>query len=140
MISRKSLSEDGNPLLEWKLKNSEAMNNLMHGSATKHDMSVLVTISNVAEALHDGGVGAEYSAVAAEGEAALVRIAQRSAVTGRYTPSGADILALQLLIELHDAQTELLSVKEWDQACYYIQEQIASGKTRKLPLLKRSAS
>lgn len=121
-------------LLELKIKNSQAMYALTHGKATKADMDMLIAMSNMTEALHGLGFGEEYKEVCIGGREALISIAYRAKEHGRFTPTGPEIQALQLLMELHDAQMDVITVKDIERAIAVVEGKLARDKdTIRLP-------
>jgi hypothetical protein len=121
-------------LLDLKIKNSEAMYALMHGTATKADMDILIAMSNMTEALHQMGFGAEYQDVCVGGRAAILSVVHRAKERGRFTPTGPEIQLLQLLMELHDAQMDIVTVRDIEKALALARHKIAHSKdTIKLP-------
>lgn len=123
-----------NFLLDLKIKNSEAMVSLMQGRATKADMDILIAMSNVTEALHQMGFGAEYQDVCVGGRAAILSIVHRAKQHNRFTPTGPEIQLLNLLMELHDAQMDIVTVRDIEKALALAKHKIAHSKdTIKLP-------
>lgn len=121
-------------LLDLKIKNSEAMYSLMHGSATKADMDILIAMSNMTEALHQMGFGKEYQDVCVGGRIAILKIVDRAGKHGRFTPTGPEIQLLNLLMELHDAQMDIVTVRDIEKALALARHKIAHSKdTIKLP-------
>jgi len=119
------------PLLDLRIKNSEAMLSLMRGSATKAEIDKLVAMSNVTEALWQMGFGKEYANVTIGGREALLSIVQRAVARGKFIPTGPEINALNLLMELHDAQMEVITVKDMEEAVKRVEQQMRTAT--KLP-------
>lgn len=130
------LSQETEYLLTMQMKNSMAMARLLRGVADRADMLNIFAMSNVVEALHQAGIGGEYLGVSAAGKDAIKQIGARAKIIGRYTPTGPEIAALRLLMELHDAQTEVITEGNMDQVGNYIREQIALGKVTTVPLAR----
>jgi hypothetical protein len=121
-------------LVALKIKNSEAMVSLLRGTATKHDMDILIAMSNMTEAFWEMGFGKEYQNVCTEGRYALLSIAHRATSHGRFTPTGPEITMLNTLMELHDAQMDVITVKDMEQALLLVKKKLRAGKdTVKLP-------
>jgi hypothetical protein len=99
-----------------QIKNSYALTSLFKGKASNSDMSTLVAMSNIVEALCNLGFGAEHSSVAEDGRSAILSILSRS----KYLPTGLEIKALQNLLDLHDAQLGVITVKELDKALEFV--------------------
>ena len=117
-----------NFLLDLKIKNSEAMVALMQGHATKADMDILIAMSNVTEALHQMGFGAEYQDVCLNGRVAILSVVIRAGKHGRFTPTGPEIQLLNLLMELHDAQMDIVTVRDIEKALALVKFKIQYDK------------
>jgi len=126
------MTEHAEQLLTLRLKNHAAMVELLQGRATPAHMGMLITMYNVTEALHKLGFGAEYKDEVTVGRETLINIVQRSHKIGRYTPTGAEIAALNQLMELHDAQMDVITVRDMDTALKLAAKEIASGRATNL--------
>jgi hypothetical protein len=115
-------------LIDLKIKNSGAMVALLRGSATKSDMDMLIGMSNMTEALQQMGFGKEYKDVCVNGRVAILSIVNRAGKIGRFTPTGPEIQDLNLLMELHDAQCEVITVRDVERAMAVVLHQIATSK------------
>lgn len=121
-------SYHSNYLLDLKIKNSDAMVSLMRGTARKRDMDTLVAMSNIVEALWQLGFGKEYENVSIEGRYALLSIIHRASTHGRFTPFSAEIAQLNTLMELHDAQMDIITVRDIEKAIRLAQRKLRSDK------------
>lgn len=120
-------------LLDMQLKNSQAMAALLRGTATKGDMDTLIAMSNITESLRLMGFGKEYLEVALAGREALIRIAVRAVKVLRFVPTGPEIKALNELMELHDAQMEIITIQDMCNAIDRAKALIRKGQTTKIP-------
>jgi hypothetical protein len=120
-------------LLDLKIRNSGAMAALMQGHATKRDMDTLIAMSNITEALHALGFGKEYGEVAVDGREAILKIVWRAVDKLRFVPTGPEIQALNTLMELHDAQMDVITVQDMEKALVYAKKQLRDKKATKLP-------
>lgn len=136
MESLKPVAKHESYLLDLKIKNSEAMVALMRGSAVKGDMDTLIAMSNIVEALYQLGFGAEYKDVAIDGREALLQIIYRAVTTKRFVPTAEQIKALQELMELHDAQMDVITIKDMERALAFANTQFANKKMTVLPKLE----
>jgi hypothetical protein len=121
------------PLTDLKIKNSEAMVSLLRGVATKSDMDILITMSNITEVLWEMGFGSEYQNVCLDGRTAILSIVQRATEHGRFTPTGPEITKLNTLMELHDAQMDVITVKDMETAIARVKARIRHADATKLP-------
>lgn len=120
-------------LLGLQLKNSSAMSALMRGHANPKDISSLIAMSNMVESLQWAGFGDEHYEVTARGSEALIAIAHRATRIEKFVPAGAEICALNELLDLHDAQMNVITVNDLQRAVAYEQDQLAKGKAIRLP-------
>ena len=120
-------------LIDLKIKNNQAMVALLQGKATHDDMDMLIAMSNVTEALCQLGFGDEHKPVTIDGREAIIRIAHRSAEIKRFTPTGLEIQALNLLMELHDAQMDVITIKDMERALEYINKKVRQHDVTRLP-------
>ena len=133
MESLKPVAKHESYLLDLKIKNSEAMVALMRGSAVKGDMDTLIAMSNIVEALYQIGFGAEYKDVAVDGREALLQIIPRAVTTKRFVPTAEQIKALQTLMELHDAQMDVITIKDMERALEFAHTQFINKRATLLP-------
>ena len=127
------VSKHDSYLLDLQLKNSQAMTSLLRGTATKTDMDILIAMSNIAESLRLMGFGKDYEEVGIAGREALIGIAFRSVKLLRFTPTGPEIKALNELMELHDAQMEVITVQDMCNAITRAKATIRRGKATQIP-------
>jgi len=120
-------------LLDLQLKNSAAMSALMRGTAFKRDMDILIAMSNIVEALCKLGFGKDYTDASVDGREAILRIVWRAVDKLRFTPTGPEIQALNRLMELHDAQMEIITVQDMERALVLAKQQLRDKKAIKLP-------
>ena len=120
-------------LLDLKIRNSGAMAALMQGRADKRDMDTLIAMSNIVEALHALGFGKEYGEVAIAGREAILKIVWRAVERLRFVPTGPEIQALNLLMELHDAQMDVITVQDMESAIVYAKRQLRGKNLTVLP-------
>ena len=137
MESLKRVASHESYLLDLKIKNSQAMLALMRGDATKRDMDTLIAMSNIVEALYRLGFGSEYKDVAIAGRDAILNIVHRASHTGRFVPTAEQIKALQTLMELHDAQMEVITIKDMDRALALAKSEIVNKKAIALPCVNQ---
>lgn len=133
MESMKPVTEHDNYLLDLKIRNSLAMKALLQGQATKADMTILIDMSNIVESLWNLGFGKEYEGIVVAGQTALLNIIHRATTTLRFVPTGEQIRALQDLLELHDAQMDVITIKDMERAVLYATERLRQKRATILP-------
>lgn len=134
--SLKPVAHHESYLLDLKIKNSEAMVALMRGSATKGDMDTLVAMSNIVEALYQLGFGTEYKDVGVNGREALLQIVHRAVEIKRFVPTAEQVKALQDLMELHDAQMGVITIKDMERALAFANTQFVNKRVTVLPKIE----
>jgi hypothetical protein len=110
-------------LLDLKIKNHLSMSSLTQGKATREDMDKLISMSNITEALYRLGFGTDYKDVLRDGSTALLDIARRGAETNRFVLWGVEMKALNTLMELHDAQMEVITIKDMERAVALVENE-----------------
>lgn len=118
------------PLVDLKIKNHMAMTMLLQGKAKKDDMDKLIALSNMSEALWELGFGKEYQNVCVDGRYAILSIVNRATKHGRFTPTGPEITMLNTLMELHDAQMEVITVKDMEKAVILVEAEMKAKKAK----------
>jgi hypothetical protein len=114
-----------------KIRNHDAMNTLRLGTATKEEIDVLINAMNVTEALADRGWGADWKEEIRAGQDALFALAKRGATNGmRFIVKGEELKALNLCMEVHDAQLEAVTVRELELAMDDVLEALRLKKMR----------
>jgi hypothetical protein len=124
-------------LLDLKIKNHGALASMMQGVATRADIDTLIQMVNVSEALARHGFGKEYREVIANGILSIRSVGLRGHTTGKYIMKAEEIKALNDLMELHDAQMEVITVGDMDKAIQHVNEELKHK--RATPIIKRAA-
>lgn len=119
-------------LLTLKIKNHDALTALTQGRAVRWDIDVLINMVNVTEALYRLGFGDDYGDVVKDGLNALLEIGKRGAQSGRFVVKAQEMTALNTAMELHDAQMELVTIKDMERAIDIVNKEFAQGKTKKI--------
>ena len=111
-----------------RLRNHGAMAALTKGEATRADLDILIGSLNMTEALYRMGVGREYFAVVRAGLEALRSVGGRGVGTGRFVLKSQEMVALNEAMELHDAQLDVITVKEMERALDMVAEEIRNKR------------
>jgi hypothetical protein len=126
------MTSHADELVTLRLKNHAAMVALLQGEAGVSHMSMLIAMYNITEALHKMGFGKEYADEVTAGRQTLMDIVHRSHTVGKYVLTDPEIAILNQLLELHDAQMEVITVREMDIAIKLAQKEITSGRATNL--------
>jgi hypothetical protein len=119
-------------LIDLKIKNHGAMAALTRGQATRADMDTLIAMSNMIEALWTLGVGKDYEAVMCVGQAALIEVGRRGANSGKFILRGPEMTALNDLMELHDAQMEVVTVGDIERGIAVVRKCERIGQVQRI--------
>jgi 5-formyltetrahydrofolate cyclo-ligase len=126
------VKEHDSYLMDLKIKNHGAMEALTKGQALRKDMDVLVNMVNVTEALYRLGFGKDYGDVVNQGLDALHDVGSRGAHTGRFILKAHEMSHLNLVIELHDAQMDIITVKDMERAVDLVNKEFEQRKMRRM--------
>lgn len=116
--------------LKLKIMNHMAMTRLVQGKAVKGDIDNLIAMVNMAEAMYRLGFGKEFSAEVESGLNALYAVAVRGKDNNRFILKAEEMQALNLIMDLHDAQLEVATVKDMDRAVALVFEERRQRKMR----------
>ena len=119
---------DHSPLTDVKIKNHGAMHDLIRGQATKRQMDFLIQMHNICEALARLGHGSEHQPVIKAGGEALYQVCCRGATTQKFICKSEEINQLNDLMELHDAQLEVITVKDMEKAVNIVRADLRARK------------
>ena len=125
----------GSIITQTRIKNHIAIEALRKGEATIDDMDAIINAFNVTEALAIKGIGDDYRAEIKAGQDAVLEIAVRAKEkdAGRFVVTGPELSAINLAMEVHDAQLDVCTVAQLESALDYVWEQIRQRKVRKIP-------
>jgi hypothetical protein len=110
-------------MLDLKIKNHGALETLTKGKAKHTDIDVLIAMVNMTEAFARLGFGKDYSDVVRDGLQALRDVGKRGAVSGSFVLKAHEMNAMNTVMELHDAQMEVVTLKDMDAAIALVQEE-----------------
>ncbi len=119
-------------LVDLKIKNHLAMATLTKGLATRTDIDTLIATVNITEALYRLGFGKEYADVVRDGLDAWRDVGKRGAETGKFILKSTEMNALNLVMELHDAQMDLITIKDMEKAMNLVREEFRQRKMRSI--------
>jgi len=122
------VTKHDNFLTDLKIRNHMAMNNLTKGVATRADMDDLIAMGNAVEALYRLGFGWEYKDVVGVGLEAILNVARRGAPVNRFIMNAHEMNALNSLMELHDAQMEIITVRDMEKAMKLMEAEYRKGR------------
>jgi hypothetical protein len=115
-------------MVDLKIKNHAALDSLTKGAATRTDIDTLIAMGNITEAFARMGFGSAYEEVVKEGLLALRAVGKRGAESGRFILKAAEMTALNEFMELHDAQMEVVTLRDMDEAIALVSEEFRLKK------------
>jgi hypothetical protein len=120
-----------------KIRNHDAMNNLRLGVAARRDIDALIDALNITEALANRGIGEDWKPEIRAAQDAILDLARRGVANDfRFLARGPELVALNLVMEVHDAQLETVTVKQLETAMADVMESLRLKKMR--PIVERS--
>lgn len=123
----------GSIITQTRIKNHISIEALRKGQATKDDMDAIITAFNVTEALAVKGIGADYKAEIRAGQDAVYAVGVRGKSINRFVTTGPELTAINTAMEVHDAQLDICTVAELEDALDYVWDQIRQKKVRTIP-------
>lgn len=117
-------------LIDLKIKNHGAMSNLTKGLAVRADMDALINMVNIVEALYRLGYGKEYGDVVKDGLNALHEVGKRGVTSGRFILKAQEMSHLNTVMELHDAQMEVITIKDMERVIEIIKKEFEQRKMK----------
>lgn len=124
------VSQHNSFLIDVKVKNHMALMSMTQGKAVRGDVDTLIQAVNIVEALYRMGVGAEYGDAMREGSNALHSVGVRGAKSGQFILRSDEMKALNIIMELHDAQLEVITLKDMERAHKIVIEEFRQRKMR----------
>jgi len=116
-------------------KNHAAMDEVVHGRGTHKHMDVLISAANMAEALYKvrDDLGRDWATEIKAGQDALVAMARRGVSRGdKFLFTGPELAAVNLLLEIHDAQLAKCTVDQLERALRIVAKEILAKRARKI--------
>jgi len=124
------VKEHDSYLIDLKIKNHGAMTALTQGRADEAQINFLIGMSNAAEALCMMGFKQEYVELVLDGSDALFEVGRRGAKTGSFVLKAEEMNALNLLMQIHDEQLELITVKDMEKANEIVLRELRSKRKK----------
>ena len=122
-------------MLDLKIKNHAALSAMTHGKAKHTDVDALIAMVNITESFARLGFGQDYSDVVRDGLQALRDVGKRGAVSGSFVLKAQEMNALNSVMELHDAQMDVVTLKDMDKAIALVREEFRLKKMT--PILEK---
>lgn len=117
---------------DLRIKNHDAMDTLRRGDATRADIDVLIGAFNMAEAYMRlrPELGADWSDEIHAGLDALHAVGKRGMESGRFILKASELTAMNLVMEIHDAQLDNTTVNDMEKAMDIVSAEYRARKMR----------
>lgn len=123
-----------------RLVGHEAMDSLRRGEGSRGHLQSMIEVANVSETLaRMHNLGPDWLPEIHEAQECIHALAVRGAEMGRYTLKANELKAMNLLLEIHDAQLDACSVQTLGKAVEYIRQRMARKDVIVLPSIKEAA-
>lgn len=114
-----------------RIKNHIAIEQLRMGQANKEDIDILIGAFNMMEGFARMGIGIDWSTEIRAGQDALLSVARRGVQRDmRFVSTGPELQAINLAMEIHDAQLDNCTVRQLEQALDIVKEDVIYKRAR----------
>jgi len=114
-----------------KIKNHQAMSCMVTGVGNRDDIDVLIAAMNVAEALAiTASLGDEYRSEITAAQNAIVSMGKRGIAKSKFLFTGPELNAMNLGMEVHDAQLDACTVGQLEKALDFVAREIRAKRAR----------
>lgn len=119
--------------LTLRIKNHQALHDLVQGDGTRDNMDTLIAAMNIAEALamvNPDKLGASVRAEITAAQNAVLVMARRGVERDRFLFTGPELNAVNTAMEIHDAQLDACTIAELEKATDLVISIIKHNKAR----------
>ena len=115
-----------------RIRNHAALDVLRKGDATRDDIDILIGAFNMTEAYARlrPELGADWQEEIEAGQDALHNVGVRGATSGRFILKAQELVAMNLVMEIHDAQLDQTTVRDMELAMDLIDKEHKAKKMR----------
>ena len=114
------------------IKNHTALEAVRKGVGTREDIDVLIGALNMTEALAFFKFGDDWAEEIRAAQDALLELGRRGVETGKFILRGPELTALNLGMEIHDAQLQACTVNDMEKAMDYVTQCLLNKKARSM--------
>jgi hypothetical protein len=126
----KPVSQVGDALVILKAKNHSALTEVVQGRGNRDQIDVLIAALNMCEAYAIHGKGNDWLPEINEAQDALYEMAKRGLESEKFLFRGPEMQAVNLAMEIHDAQLEESTVKQLEDMSDFVTKQIILKRAR----------
>lgn len=115
-----------------RIKNHQAMTDLTRGEGTRQTVDIVIAAMNMAEAMQriNPDLGADYAQDIRAAQDALLAMSRRGLERGKFLFTGPELVAMNVGMEIHDAQLDACTVAELEKALDLVQAEIRLKRAR----------
>lgn len=114
-----------------KIKNHQALASMVKGTGSREDIDILIAAMNVTEALAiTGELGHEYRAEITAAQDAILAMGKRGLERNRFLFTGPELTAMNLGMEIHDAQLDACTVAQLEKALDFVARELTARRAR----------
>ena len=114
--------------IKLRLQSYEAFDTIVSGEPTKDHVDTLISCGNMAETLARFGHGQDWLPEIMQAQKCILEMGRRGLKKGSFRFTGDEMQKIRLLLEIHDAQLEVTTVRDMEKALDYIAKQIMAGR------------
>lgn len=124
--------DDVSVAVDLRIKNHAAMEALRTGLAGKPDIDILIDAFNMTEAFrrYKPELGLDWATEIRSGQDALLAVGVRGAISGRFICKAEELVAMNLVMEIHDVQLSNVTVRDMELAMDIIDGDFLNKKVR----------
>jgi len=117
--------------IDIRIKNHVAIEQLRLGKANKEDIDIIIGAFNMMEGFGRMSIGNDWAEEIRAGQDALLSVAKRGVKNDmRFVATGPELKAINLSMEIHDAQLDACTVRQIEQALDIVKEDIIYKRAR----------
>jgi hypothetical protein len=119
--------------IELKIKNHQAMFDMLHGDGSRDTVDLLIAAMNMAEALatvNPDKLGGHLAAEIKAAQDAIHAMGKRSLARGVFGFTGLELHAMNTGMDIHDQQLDTCNIAELDEAVQIVAKAIRHKKAR----------
>jgi hypothetical protein len=121
----------GDAAVTLKIKNHAALATMVQGQGGRDEIDILIAAMNIAEALAiTAEVGHEYRAEIQAAQDAIHHMGKRGLEKDRFLFTGPELTAMNLGMEIHDAQLDACTVGQLEKAIDFVTQEITAKRAR----------
>jgi len=125
MSGMKHVSEVAHAGIALKIKNHDALTNITQGRGTRDDIDLVIAAMNVAEAMAMMGHGSDWRPEINAAQEAIYNMGKRGLKNdNKFLFTGPEMQAVNLGMDVHDAQLDDCTVKQLEDALKIVDREI----------------